>query len=46
MTGGDIAERLNLSDGTVRNYLSDAISKLGATNRVTAARLARERGWL
>jgi two-component system response regulator DesR len=46
MTGSAIAERLNLSDGTVRNYLSDAISKLGATNRVTAARLARERGWL
>jgi two-component system response regulator DesR len=41
-----IAERLHLSDGTVRNYLSEAIGKLGAANRVEAARLARERGWL
>jgi two-component system response regulator DesR len=30
----------------VRNYLSEAISKLGATNRVEAARIARSRGWL
>jgi two-component system response regulator DesR len=30
----------------VRNYLSDAISKLGAANRVEAARMAREKGWL
>lgn len=42
----EIAARLHLSDGTVRNYLSEAIGKLGATNRVAAARLARERGWL
>jgi two-component system, NarL family, response regulator DesR len=42
----EIADRLHLSDGTVRNYLSEAIAKLGATNRVAAARLARERGWL
>jgi two-component system, NarL family, response regulator DesR len=45
-TSAVIAERLNLSDGTVRNYLSEAIGKLGAANRVEAARLARERGWL
>ena len=32
--------------GTVRNYLSEAISKLGAANRVDAARIARQRGWL
>ena len=32
--------------GTVRNYLSEAISKLGAANRVEAARLARSKGWL
>ena len=37
---------LRLSDGTVRNYLSEAISKLGAGNRVEAARIAREKGWL
>ncbi len=45
-TGAAIAARLFLSEGTVRNYLSDAISKLGAANRVEAARMAREKGWL
>jgi two-component system response regulator DesR len=35
-----------LSEGTIRNYLSEAIAKLGARNRVEAARIARERGWL
>ncbi len=42
----DIAANLRLSEGTVRNYLSEAISKLGAANRIEAARLARTRGWL
>lgn len=46
MSAGDIAARLNLSAGTVRNYLSDAIGKLGASNRVEAYRLARQKGWL
>lgn len=41
-----IADELALSEGTVRNYLSEAISKLGAGNRVEAARIAREKGWL
>ncbi|CAN5874717.1 response regulator transcription factor [soil metagenome] len=45
-TSPDIAALLNLSDGTVRNYLSEAIGKLGVSNRVEAARLAREKGWL
>lgn len=45
-SSGDIATALSLSDGTVRNYLSEAISKLGAQNRIEAARIARERGWL
>jgi two-component system response regulator DesR len=45
-SSGEIAEELHLSEGTVRNYLSEAISKLGASNRVEAARLARARGWL
>ncbi len=45
-TVADIAERLYLSEGTVRNYLSTAITKTGARNRVEAARLASERGWL
>ena len=44
--GAEIAEQLELSEGTVRNYLSDAISKLGAKNRVEAARIARVKGWL
>jgi two-component system response regulator DesR len=43
---GDIADELGLSEGTVRNYLSEAISKLGASNRVEAARIARTKGWL
>jgi two-component system, NarL family, response regulator DesR len=42
----DIAESLVLSDGTVRNYLSVAIQKLGARNRVEAARIAEQKGWL
>jgi two-component system response regulator DesR len=42
----DIADKLGLTDGTVRNYLSEAIGKLGAANRVDAVRIARERGWL
>jgi two-component system, NarL family, response regulator DesR len=37
---------VGLSDGTVRNYLSEAISKLGASNRVEAARISRTKGWL
>ena len=42
----DIAAQLHLSEGTVRNYLSEAISKLGAPNRIEAARVARDKGWL
>jgi two-component system response regulator DesR len=45
-SGAEIAELLNLSEGTVRNYLSEAISKLGAANRTEAARIAHQRGWL
>ena len=41
-----IAATLHLSEGTVRNYLSEAIHKLDAVNRVEAARTAREKGWL
>jgi two-component system response regulator DesR len=44
--GAENAERLRLSEGTVRNYLSEAISKLGASNRTEAARIARQKGWL
>jgi two-component system response regulator DesR len=42
----DLARKLYLSEGTVRNYLSTAIKKLGARNRVEAARLAERKGWL
>ncbi|MDQ3913700.1 MAG: response regulator transcription factor [Actinomycetota bacterium] len=42
----DVARKLYLSEGTVRNYLSTAIQKLGARNRVEAARLAERQGWL
>ena len=41
-----IAEALDLSAGTVRNYLSEAAQKLGAANRVEAGRIARSNGWL
>jgi two-component system response regulator DesR len=42
----DIASRLGISAGTVRNCLSEAISKLGASNRIEAGRIARGKGWL
>ena len=42
----DVAARLHLSAGTVRNYLSTAIKKLGTRNRVEAARFAERKGWL
>ena len=42
----DIANSLYLSEGTVRNYLSTAIQKLGVRNRVEAVRLAEQKGWL
>jgi len=42
----EIATELHLSEGTVRNYLSEAIAKLGASNRIDAARIARTKGWL
>jgi two-component system response regulator DesR len=45
-SSSEIASSLNLSEGTVRNYLSEAITKVGAGNRVEASRIARERGWL
>ncbi|GAA6153686.1 response regulator transcription factor [Pseudoteredinibacter isoporae] len=42
----DIAAKLFLSEGTVRNYLSEAIAKLNASNRIDAARIAKQKGWL
>ena len=45
-TIAEIAKRLFLSEGTVRNYLSSAIQKLDVSNRTEAARAAEEQGWL
>jgi two-component system response regulator DesR len=45
-TVADIAERLFLSESTVRNYLSAAIGKTGTRNRMEAVRAARQNGWL
>jgi len=45
-TTHDIAELLFLSEGTIRNYLSECIAKLNATNRIDAARIAQQKGWL
>ena len=45
-SSADIARLIHLSEGTVRNYLSEAISKCEAGNRVEAFRLARDAGWL
>jgi two-component system response regulator DesR len=45
-TVADIAGRLFLSEGTVRNYLSAAIAKAGVRNRIEALRVAEDRGWL
>lgn len=46
MSAVDIAATLSLSAGTIRNYLSEAIGKLGVGNRIEAYRLARQKGWL
>jgi hypothetical protein len=42
----DFAATLHLAEGTVRNYLSAAITTLGVRNRIEAARVDRDRGWL
>ncbi len=46
LSSSAIAESLHLAVGTVRNYLSEAIGKLGAGNRIEAARIASEKGWI
>ncbi|MGX2946602.1 response regulator [Enterococcus alishanensis] len=45
-TSKEIAAKLYLSDGTIRNYISEIISKLAAKNRIDAAEKAKENGWL
>ncbi|WP_133408544.1 response regulator transcription factor [Parashewanella tropica] len=42
----EIANSLFIAEGTVRNYLSEAINKLNASNRIDAARIAKQKGWL
>jgi two-component system response regulator DesR len=42
----EIASRLHLSESTVRNYLSSAIGKTSTKNRVAAAKVAEQNGWL
>ncbi|MEH8022276.1 MULTISPECIES: response regulator transcription factor [Rheinheimera] len=42
----EIAAAIYVAEGTARNYLSEAISKLHAANRIDAARIARQKGWL
>lgn len=46
LSNSDIAKRLNLAAGTVRNYLSEAMSKLDAASRIEAWRTAHQKGWL
>jgi two-component system, NarL family, response regulator DesR len=46
ISSSEIASTLGLSEGTIRNYLSEASTKLGANNRIEAARIAREKGFL
>ncbi|NKI36125.1 response regulator transcription factor [Wenzhouxiangella sp. XN79A] len=46
LSNAEIGKRLHLADGTVRNYLSEAIGKLAAENRIEAYRIARDQGWL
>jgi len=46
LANAEIARRLYLAEGTVRNYLSEAMSKLNADNRIEAYRIARDQGWL
>ncbi|PCJ45440.1 MAG: DNA-binding response regulator [Gammaproteobacteria bacterium] len=45
-TTAQIAQKLHLTEGTIRNYLSSAASKLNAKNRIEAARIAHQNGWL
>lgn len=45
-SSAEIGSALNLSEGTVRNYLSDAVGKVGGKNRIDASRIARDKGWL
>lgn len=45
-TSKEISAKLYLSDGTIRNYISEVINKLEAKNRIEAVAIAKENGWL
>ena len=45
-TVSDVAKRMFLSEGTIRNHLSSAIGKTGARNRAEAVTIADNNGWL
>ena len=42
----DISERLHLSEGTVRNYISNILNKLECKNRTEASKKAADKGWI
>lgn len=46
LTTGQIAQRLFLSEGTIRNYMSEVLHKVGAKNRIEAGRIAQSKGWI
>ncbi|HEM3555122.1 response regulator [Streptococcus suis] len=46
LSNKEIACQLHLSDGTVRNYMTSILSKLGAENRTAAVKVAQEKGWI
>ena len=46
LSNQEIADKLYLSNGTVRNYMTNILSKLNASNRTEAAKTAEEEGWL
>lgn len=46
LSNAKIAEQMRLNEGTVRNYISESMSKLQAANRIDAARIAKGKGWL
>lgn len=46
LSSKEIAQKLYLSNGTIRNYMSSILMKLTAENRLEAVRIAQENGWI